>query len=84
MRKRTLILFFSRGISLQRWEEIGIIDREVEIYKRLLPFVGNNSLFTYRSAEECTFSSKAGRDEHALQQTELSIRNAGLISGGNW
>lgn len=56
--KRTLVLFFSRGISLQRWEEIGIIDREVEIYKRLLPFVGNIGFLTYGSERDFTFAPR--------------------------
>jgi glycosyltransferase involved in cell wall biosynthesis len=53
-----LILFFTRGISLQTWEEIGMIDREVEIYARLLPFVESISFLTYGSEKDFTFASR--------------------------
>jgi glycosyltransferase involved in cell wall biosynthesis len=53
-----LILFFTRGISLQTWEEIGIIDREIETYKSLLPFVESISFLTYGSKEDFAFASR--------------------------
>jgi hypothetical protein len=55
---KELILFFTRGISLQTWEEIGMMDREIEIYKRLLPFVGSISFLTYGSEKDLAFAPR--------------------------
>ena len=30
-----LVLFFTRGISLKTWGEIGMFEREVTLYRRL-------------------------------------------------
>jgi glycosyltransferase involved in cell wall biosynthesis len=47
MRKRKLILFFSRGTSLKIWKDIGLIDREVEVYQRLLSYIDEIEFLTY-------------------------------------
>ena len=30
-----LVLFFTRGLSLRVWDEIGILDREAALYRRM-------------------------------------------------
>jgi len=33
MKKKTLFVVFTLGVSLLKWYELGIIKREIEIYK---------------------------------------------------
>jgi hypothetical protein len=35
-----LILFFMRGVSLRTWDEVGMFDREVALYRLLRPHLG--------------------------------------------
>jgi glycosyltransferase involved in cell wall biosynthesis len=34
-KKIRLVLFFTRGVSLQKWDQIGMLSREVALYRRL-------------------------------------------------
>jgi len=58
MGKRKLILFFSRGISLKIWANTGLLDREVEIYKRLLSRVDEISFLTYGDKDDLHLASE--------------------------
>lgn len=42
-----LTLFFTRGISLRKWAETGLLDREMAIYQRLLPHLRGIQMVTY-------------------------------------
>ena len=49
-------VFFSRGMSLERWKQAGMLQRELGLYRGLLPRVGQISLLTYGERDDgrCT------------------------------
>ncbi|MFC1907126.1 glycosyltransferase family 4 protein [Chloroflexota bacterium] len=52
---KNLALFFSLGVSLKLWHEIGMIDREVAIYNELSKYFKHIYLLTYGDEEDLTF-----------------------------
>lgn len=46
-----MILFFTYRVSLQTWVERGILEREVELYRRLLPRLGRIAFLTYGDSD---------------------------------
>jgi len=42
-----LVVFFSRGMSLEGWRQAGILDRELALYRALLPGLERLSFVTY-------------------------------------
>ncbi|MBA7469902.1 D-inositol-3-phosphate glycosyltransferase [subsurface metagenome] len=55
LKDKTLALFFTAGVSLQTWHDIGIIDREVAIYNGLSKYFKNIYFLTYGEAEDLRF-----------------------------
>jgi len=49
LKEKTLALFFTTGVSLQLWDEIGMIRREVAIYNELSNYFEHVYFFTYGS-----------------------------------
>lgn len=47
-----LVVFFSRGMSLEGWRNAGILDRELALYRALLPHLGTLTFLTYGGAAE--------------------------------
>ncbi len=47
LRNKTLALFFTTGVSLKLWHDIGMIDREVAIYNELSQYFERIFFFTY-------------------------------------
>lgn len=47
LKDKTLALFFTAGVSLKLWHEIGMIDREVAIYNELSKYFKQIYFFTY-------------------------------------
>ena len=58
-----LVLCFTRGMSLQAWEQAGILDREVALYRVLQGRV-----------DDIAFLSYGGRDERRFNTTLAPIR----------
>jgi glycosyltransferase involved in cell wall biosynthesis len=56
----SLILFFTRGMSLNSWATGGLIDRELLIYKRLAEELARVSLVTYGGPEELKHLDRLG------------------------
>ncbi|MCC7551068.1 MAG: glycosyltransferase family 4 protein [Methanobacterium sp.] len=52
----SLALFFTVGISLERWHHLGMIDREVTFYNELSKHFQRIYLFTYGNREDLKFS----------------------------
>jgi len=46
-----LTVFFTYGVSLATWAERGILDRETQVYRRLLPRVGGVTFVTYGAGD---------------------------------
>jgi glycosyltransferase involved in cell wall biosynthesis len=45
-----LVVFFSRGMSLDGWRRAGILERELALYRALLPHLQHLALITYGDA----------------------------------
>lgn len=55
MRRKRMALFFTKGVSLKIWHDIGMIDREVAIYNELSKYFEQIYFFTYGGKEELKF-----------------------------
>lgn len=55
LRDKTLALFFTTGVSLKLWHEIGMIDREVAIYNELSKYFEHIYFLTYGGEEDLRF-----------------------------
>lgn len=53
-----LTLFFTRGISLQKWEKAGLLERELAVYRRLLPHLKGINLITYGDERELAYKDR--------------------------
>ncbi|MBI5114992.1 glycosyltransferase family 4 protein [Candidatus Poribacteria bacterium] len=53
--KPKLMLLFTRGVSLQVWDSIGMLEREIELYRRLLPHLSRISFLTYGDDSELRY-----------------------------
>ena len=52
LREFNLVLFFTRGVSLETWSTIGTLERELRFYRELLPHVESITLVTYGGSED--------------------------------
>lgn len=57
LRDKTLAIFFTCGVSLKTWHDIGMIDREVAIYNELSKYFRRIYFFTYGGDEDLRFKS---------------------------
>ncbi len=55
-----LVVFLSRAMPLRRWDKMGILDREVAIYKRMLPKLGMVTIVTSGGDDELLFQDRLG------------------------
>jgi glycosyltransferase involved in cell wall biosynthesis len=53
-----LVVFMTAGVSLAAWEEAGILEREVELYRRLRPRVAAITLVTYGRRADRRFADR--------------------------
>ena len=56
----SLTLFFTQGMNLKKWADIGNLDRELEIYKRLSNNLKTVSMVTYGGNKDKEYSKKVG------------------------
>ncbi|MFX0126212.1 MAG: glycosyltransferase family 4 protein [Candidatus Hodarchaeota archaeon] len=54
----SLTLFFTRGMTLKTWEEIGLIDRELAIYRKLSNSLKTLNIVTYGGDEDKEYIDK--------------------------
>lgn len=52
-----LVLFFTRGVSLRTWYNVGMFDREVALYRRLQEHGVHITFITYGDSSELEFSN---------------------------
>ena len=57
LRDKALAVFFTAGVSLKTWHDIGMIDREVALYNELSRYFGRIYFFTYGGDEDLEFRS---------------------------
>jgi len=55
-----LVLFLTRAVPLRRWDELGTLDREVALYRRLLPHLGSISVLTCGGPAEQAYADRLG------------------------
>jgi len=77
---KKLVLFFTRGVSLKVWDAIGMLDREVEIYKRLLPYLEGVSFLTYGDESEYDLTTKLGNIKVLPNRWGLSARGFSMLA----
>ena len=53
-----LTLFFTGGMSLAEWDRIGMLEREVAIYRALMPHLDGIDFVTYGNADELRYAPK--------------------------
>ena len=53
-----LVLFFTRGVSLRTWSMMGMLDREIAIYKRLLQRDFQVSFVTYGGPSDLAYTDE--------------------------
>src|SRR5688572_8530730 len=63
VRCRKLVVFFTRGMSLEGWQRAGILDRELALYRELSNQVDRFAFVTYGGASEQQWTSLLPRLE---------------------
>lgn len=53
-----IVLFFTRGVSLQTWDKVGMFEREVALYKCLHQKGINTTFITYGDSTDLNYSRK--------------------------
>ncbi len=53
-----MALFFTGGVSLKTWADVGNLDREIEIYKRLTNHINRVNFVTYGGKQDILYSSR--------------------------
>lgn len=53
-----LVLFFTRGVSLRTWDEIGMFEREVALYRRLRPHLSAVTFVTYGDMRDARYADR--------------------------
>ncbi len=55
LKDKSLALFFTRGVSLRTWHDVGMLDREVALYNELSRYLKHIYFLTYGGKEELEF-----------------------------
>lgn len=63
-----LALFFTRGISLKIWDQVGNLDREIKPYKRLNKYFDEMLFFTYGSKDDLGYQENLSDSIKILPQ----------------
>lgn len=71
-KKIHLVLFLSRATPLARWQQMGIFDREVAIYRRLAQRLGKVSIVTSGGSEELALGKRLAGIEILYNRWGLS------------
>ena len=69
-----LTLFFTRGMSLKAWDEIGMFDREVALYERLCEMGVSISFVTYGNSDDLEFQERLPGIEILCNRWDFPIR----------
>lgn len=56
----TLTLFFTGGVSLRTWSEVGNLNRELELYKRLAQELKEVNMVTYGGKRDREYAKNLG------------------------
>jgi glycosyltransferase involved in cell wall biosynthesis len=75
-----LILFFTEGMSLYAWNKVGILAREIEVYKRMAEHLGGISFLTYGDERELAFRDRLGSIKLLYNRWGLRVRVFSLLA----
>jgi glycosyltransferase involved in cell wall biosynthesis len=90
----SLVLFFTYNTSLQTWARVGILSREIQLYKRLQPHFDKITFVTYGDANDLKYAKNLDGIEILYNRWRLppgiyaqlvpvlhrsSLRNAGIF-----
>jgi len=78
LKSKSLILFFTKGVSLKTWAEVGNLDRELEIYKRLSKKLKEVSMVTYGGKRDRQYAKSLERI-NLLSTTWYNNRNLTVL-----
>ncbi len=68
-----LTLFFTRGVSLRTWGMLGMLEREVAIYRRLVESGFDVSFVTYGDASDLAYADKLGGIKVLCNETGMPL-----------
>jgi len=75
-----LIVFFTEGMSLRAWDAVGIVEREIEVYQRLLDHLASVTFVTYGDSGELAYLERLGGIRILCNQWRLPARAYSLFS----
>jgi glycosyltransferase involved in cell wall biosynthesis len=58
LRQSNLVLFFTNGVSLKTWSDMGLLDREVSLYQSLRQHMQNITFVTYGDAKDLCYANR--------------------------
>ncbi len=70
-----LVLFFTRGVSLRTWDMMGMLDREIALYKRLLTSGIRVAFITYGDDGDLKYSDRLGGIEICCNHKKLALED---------
>ncbi|PJA45309.1 hypothetical protein CO174_03950 [Candidatus Uhrbacteria bacterium CG_4_9_14_3_um_filter_50_9] len=73
-KRRTLGFFFTRGVSLQTWDRIGNLSREIALYNSIAEHLKHIYFFTYGDKQDLTYQHLL-RDNITIIPKQLPIPN---------
>lgn len=75
-----LVLFLSRATPLRRWQEIGILERETAVYRRLRQRLSKISIVSSGNKEEITYENYLGDIEILYNRWRLPVNLYSLLA----
>lgn len=75
-----LVLFLSRATSLQRWDRLGILERELKYYRELSRSLAGVSVVTPGGSPELQFSNQLGRIDLLVNRRSLPPNFFSLVA----
>lgn len=67
-----LVLFFTHGMSLGSWDASGLFEREVALYRALLPHLAGITFITYGDKRDLQFAERLNGIDVVCNQYQLS------------
>lgn len=73
--KGHLVLFFTRGVSLRTWAMVGMLEREIAIYRRLLDQGFQVTFLTYGDRTDLDYAKTLGNIRILCNQESLPLEH---------
>lgn len=70
---RRLALFFTHGVSLRTWDELGSLERETALYRRLRAHLDGVTFITYGGPEEADYAGRLPGIDICCNQQRLPL-----------